>query len=121
MALCDLGANINFMSLSEVKKLNLRDSTLVTPSLQMANMFLTCPKGIIEDALVKSTSSYSKVDFMVLDMEEDREVPLILGRAFLATGQALIDAENWELTLHVDNEKLCFDLYQCMTFLDDEG
>ena len=41
---------------------------------------------------LKSTSSYSKVDFMVLDMEEDREVPLILGRAFLATGQALIDA-----------------------------
>ena len=53
MALCDLGASINFMSCSVVKKLNLRDSTLVTPSLQMEDMFLTCPKGIIEDVLVK--------------------------------------------------------------------
>ena len=68
----------------------------------------------------KLTSSYSKVDFMVLDKEEDREVPLILRRAFLATGQALIDAENWELTLHVGNEELRFNLYQCMAFLDDE-
>ena len=30
-------------------------------------------------------------DFMVLDMEEDPNVPLILGRPFLATGEALID------------------------------
>ena len=41
------------MSFSMVKKLNLRESTLMTPSLQMVDMFLTNPKGIIEDVLVK--------------------------------------------------------------------
>ena len=32
------------------------------------------------------------MDFIVLDMKEDKEVPIILGRPFLATGRALIDA-----------------------------
>ncbi|MCI77947.1 hypothetical protein A2U01_0099217, partial [Trifolium medium] len=36
-------------------------------------------------------------DFVILDMEEDVEVPLLLGRPFLATGMALIDIEMGEL------------------------
>ena len=41
------------------------------------------------------------VDFIVLDMEEDREIPIILGRLFLATGRALIDVHKGELRLRV--------------------
>ncbi|EOY00190.1 Integrase-like protein [Theobroma cacao] len=33
------------------------------------------------------------VDFIILDMEEDRETPIIFGRPFLRTAQALIDVE----------------------------
>ena len=32
-------------------------------------------------------------DFIVLDMEEDKEVPIIIGKPFLATGRALIDVQ----------------------------
>ena len=31
------------------------------------------------------------VDFIVLDIEEDKEMPIILGRPFLDTGRALTD------------------------------
>ena len=45
------------------------------------------------------------MDFVVLNIEEDEKVPLILGRPFLATSQALIDVESGEFTLRVVDEK----------------
>ena len=33
------------------------------------------------------------VDFIVLDFEVDKEVPIILGRPFLVTGTTLIDVQ----------------------------
>ena len=41
------------------------------------------------------------MDFVVIDIEEDKQVPLMLGRPFLATGAALIDVKKGELTLKV--------------------
>ena len=51
---------------------------------------------------------------MVLDMEEDQEVPLILGRPFLATKRALIDVQKGELTLRVNKEEVMFNIYQAI-------
>ena len=67
----------------------------------MADISLTYPKGIIEDVLVKVDKFIFPVDFVVLDMEEDKAAQIILGRPFLATGQTLIDVKNRELTLRV--------------------
>ena len=66
--------------------MNLREITPTALSLQMADKSLTFLKGIIEDALVKVDKFIFLVDFVVLDMEEDRVAPIILGRPFLATG-----------------------------------
>ena len=57
----------------------------------MPDRTLEKPKGIIEDVLVKVGKFIFQVDFIILDMEEDSQVPLLLGRPFLATGAALID------------------------------
>ena len=54
---------------------------------------------MVEDVLVKVNKFIFLANFVVLDMEEDHEVPLILGRPFLATDRALIDVESDELTL----------------------
>ena len=43
-------------------------------------------------------------------MEEDTQVPLLLGRPFLATGAALIDVQKGELTLRVGNEAVHFNI-----------
>ena len=51
------------------------------------------------------------VDFVVLDMEEDPDVPLILGRPFLATGGALIDVQSRDLTFCVNREEMKFSIY----------
>ncbi|CAN6585951.1 unnamed protein product [Malus baccata var. baccata] len=62
-------------------------------SLQLADRSVTYPLGILEDVIIKVDKFYLPADFIVLDMEEDKEVPLILGRPFIATARTLIDVE----------------------------
>ena len=90
-----------------------------TISLQLADQSIKYPRGIIEDVLVKVDKYIFPTDFVVLDMEQDQEVPLILGRLFLATGRALIDVQKGELTLRVNKEEIMFNIYQTMRFLED--
>ena len=58
------------------------------------------------------------VDFVVMKMEEDNQVPLLLGRPFLATRAALIDVQKGELTLRVGNEVVHFNLDKSLTQSD---
>ncbi|KAH9745008.1 hypothetical protein KPL70_003905 [Citrus sinensis] len=69
------------------------------------------PRGIVEDVLVKVDKFIFSVDFIVLDMAEDIELPLIRGRPFLATGRALIDVHEGKLILRVQNEQAIFNVY----------
>ena len=79
------------MPLSIFRTLELGEVKPTTVSLQLVDRFIKHPRGIIEDVLVKVDKFIFLFDFIVLEMEEDRDVPLILGRAFLATGRTLID------------------------------
>ncbi|MBM1019739.1 retropepsin-like aspartic protease, partial [Escherichia coli] len=88
-ALCDLGASINLMPLSVFEQLGLGEVKPTTVSLQLADRSVKRPIGIVEDVLVKVDKLILPADFIILDMEEDHEVPLILGRSFLATGRTL--------------------------------
>ena len=84
-ALCDSGASINLMPLSIVKRLSLGKLTLITMTLQMVDRSLAQPEGILEDVLIEVGKFIFPVDFVVIDIEEDKQVPLLLGRPFLAT------------------------------------
>ncbi|XP_075524556.1 uncharacterized protein LOC142556958 [Primulina tabacum] len=53
-------------------------------------------------------------NFVILDMEEDQDAPLIFGRPFLTTGRALIDVHKGELTLRVGGEEVIFNIYHAM-------
>ncbi|XP_065617702.1 uncharacterized protein LOC136062520 [Quercus suber] len=90
-ALCDLGASINLMPFSVFRKLSLGEVKLTTITLQLADRSIKYPRRVIEDILVKVDKFIFSADFIVLDMDEDEEIPLILGRPFLATGRTLID------------------------------
>ena len=79
------------MPSSILNKLDIGDLTPTSISLQMTDRSITFPRGILEDVLVKIDKFIFPVDFVVLDMEEDRDVPIILGRLFLATEQELVD------------------------------
>ena len=53
--------------------------------------------GEIEDVLVKVDKFIFPTDFILLNMEEDKEIPIILGRPFLATNGALIEVQKGEV------------------------
>ena len=48
---------------------------------------------MIEDVLVKVDKFIFPADFIFLDMEEDKEIPIILGVSFLAISRAMIDVQ----------------------------
>ena len=100
-ALCDSRASINLMPSSVLKRLSLGELTPITITLQMADRTMAQPEGILEDVLIKVGKFIFLVDFVVMDMEEDTQVPLLLGRPFLAIGATLIDVKNGELSLKV--------------------
>ena len=106
------------MPLSVARKLSLGELTPTTVTLQMADRTMAKPEGVIEDVLVKVGKFIFPVDFIILDMEENSQVPLLLGRPFLATGAALIDMQKRVLTLRVGEEAADFNLLQSLKNLD---
>ncbi|GJS31864.1 reverse transcriptase domain-containing protein [Tanacetum coccineum] len=111
-ALADLGASINLMPLSIWKKLSLPELTTTRMTLELADRFITHPKGLAKDVFVKVGKFHFPTDFVVVDFEANPRVPLILVRSFLRTGHALIDVYGEEITLRVDNEAITFNLDQ---------
>ena len=93
------------MPLSVAKRLSLGKLTPTAMTLQMADITLAHPKGILEDVLIKVGKLIFLVDFVVIDTEEDKQVPLLLGRPFLAIEASLIDMKKGKLTLRVRNEQ----------------
>ena len=67
---------------------------------------------MIEDVLVKVDKFIFPIDFIILDMEEDKEIPIILGRPFLATGKAMIDVQRGELKLRVQDDEVKFNVFE---------
>ena len=117
-ALCDSGASINLMPLSIAKQLSLGELIPTSITLQMADRSMVKPEGVLEDVLVTVGKFVFPVDFIILDMEEDSQVPLLLGRPFLATGAALIDMQKGVLTLRVGEEAAAFNLIKSMQNID---
>ncbi|XP_062086220.1 uncharacterized protein LOC133792333 [Humulus lupulus] len=91
--LCDLGVSINLTPLSIFKKLGIGEARPTTLTLQLADHSMVHSEGKIEDALVQVDKSIFPAYFIILDYEEDGDVPIILGRPFIATRRTLIDVE----------------------------
>ena len=108
--LCDSRASINLMPLSVAKRLSFGELTPIAMTLQMVERILAHAEGILEDVLIKVGKFIFLMDFVVIDIEEDKQVPLLLGRPFLATGVTLIDVKKGELTLRVGDEAVHFNL-----------
>ncbi|XP_028754137.1 uncharacterized protein LOC114713634 [Neltuma alba] len=79
-ALCDLGSIVNLIALSVFKKLHFEEASPTIVTLQLANRSL----------------SYL---YSIIDIEEDKEIPLIVRRPFMATAKILVDVEKGTISL----------------------
>ncbi|XP_019224281.1 PREDICTED: uncharacterized protein LOC109205970 [Nicotiana attenuata] len=107
-ALCDNGASINLMPLSIYKQAGLGMPRPTSMRLQMLDRSIKRPVGIVDDVIVKVGEFHLPADFIILDCAVDKEIPIILGRPFLATGRALMDSERNEIKFRVNDEEVTF-------------
>ncbi|XP_050876363.1 uncharacterized protein LOC127080077 [Lathyrus oleraceus] len=120
-ALIDLGASVSLMPFSIYKKLGISTVQDTRMTLQFVDHLVKRPYGVVEDVLVKIDKFFFPIDFVVLEMPEDEEIPLILGRPFLETGRCMIDIEEETMTLKVYDEELKIDVQNTMKYKDDVG
>lgn len=78
--LCDLGMRINLIPLSMMKKLNYGEPKPTKMTLTRADRSDTYPCGVLDDILVRVYDLIFPADFVTLDIPEDVETPLLLGR-----------------------------------------
>ena len=93
------------------------------------------PRGIVEDVLIKVDKFYFPMDFIVLDTKSVQnpgsQIPMILGRPFLATANALINCRtriikipfgNMTVELnvfHIKKQPLEYDEVQQVCLIED--
>jgi hypothetical protein len=105
-ALCDLGAGVSVMPFSLYKRLALEKMVSTDISLQMADKSTTIPIGICENVPIQvANNCLILTDFVVLEMPEDDNMSILLGRPFLNTAGAVIDCNQGKVTFNVNDKE----------------
>ncbi|XP_057487086.1 uncharacterized protein LOC130773154 [Actinidia eriantha] len=124
-ALLDLGASVNLLPYTVYKKLGLGELKPTSVTLQLADRSVRIPRGIIEDVLVQVDKFYFPADFIVLDTQPvsdpDAQIPVILGRPFLATSDAIIQCRNGRVKFSFGNMTCDLKIFDVARQVGDEG
>ncbi|GKC23067.1 putative reverse transcriptase domain-containing protein [Tanacetum coccineum] len=107
-ALVDLGASVGVMPFSTYTNLGLGILSHARLTIELADRTIKQPRGIAENVLVRIGKFIFPINFIILDIPEDDDVPLILRRPFLSTAHSKIDVFKRKITLRVKEEKLVF-------------
>ena len=110
-ALIDLGASINLMPLSMCWRMGGLEIMPTRMTLQLAYCSITKLYGVIEDVLVWVKNFTFPADFVVMDIKEDADIPLILGRPFMLTASFVVDMGRRKLEMGIEDQKISFDLF----------
>ena len=114
-ALLDLGASVNLLPYSMHKQLGLGELKPTSITLSLVDRSIKIPKRTIEDVLIQVDKFYYPMDFVILDTEPVamgiNHVPIILGRPFLATSNAIINCQNGVMQLTFGNMTLELNIF----------
>ncbi|XP_019157162.1 PREDICTED: uncharacterized protein LOC109153743 [Ipomoea nil] len=124
-AMLDLGASINLMPYSVYLQLGLDKLKSTTMSLELADRSVRYPRGIVEDVLVQVDKLIIPADFVVLDINKkcnhEQDMPILLGRPFMATAKTMIDVQNGKLTMTVLDETVEFSILKSMKLPENDN
>jgi hypothetical protein len=105
---------VNLLPYSVFQNLNLGELKPTSVTLLLVDRSIKVYRGIIEDVLVQVDKFIYLVDFIVLDtqlVEVCNSIPMILGRPFLATSNALINCRNGLMKLSFENMTLEMNIF----------
>ena len=89
--LCDLGASVSLLPLTLCKKLEMLDLKRTTTIIQLVDRTIRRLVRILEDVPTQMSKFVIPCNFIIMDMAESSQVPIILGRLFLTAVEAVID------------------------------
>ncbi|GJS15041.1 MAK10-like protein [Tanacetum coccineum] len=107
-ALVDQGSNVNVMPISTYNRLTDKKLVETDIRLSLASQSYIYPLGIVEDVLVEIAGFIYSMDFIILDIKEDRKRSFILGMPFLTTTKAEIRFDKGTITLKSGKSKTNF-------------
>ena len=123
-ALVDLGASVNLLPYSVYVDLGLGELEPTNITLQLANRSVKIPKGIVNDVLMQVDKFYFPVDFVVLDTQpvvnQGTQFPVIFGRTFLATANAIIHCRGGLMALSFGNMTVNLNIFNVIKGMGDE-
>ena len=90
-------------------------------TLQLADRSITMPYGVVKNVLVKVCQFIFLMDFVIMDIEEDSDIPLILGHPFMLTTKCVVDMGNDNLEMSVEDQKVTFNLFKTIKHLSDNN
>jgi hypothetical protein len=105
---------VNLLPYSVFQSLNLGELKPTFVTHLLADRSVKIPRGIVEDVLVQVDKFIYSVDFIVLDTQPIKacnSFPVILGRPFLATSNALINCRNGLMKLSFENMTLEMNIF----------
>ncbi|XP_017431942.1 uncharacterized protein LOC108339316 [Vigna angularis] len=79
-------------------------------TLQLVNKSVKYSYGVVENLPVKMDKFHFLVDFVIMDMKEDTEVPLILEKLH----KVIIDIDNGKLKVRVQDDEVNFNVFEAM-------
>ena len=119
----DLGASVNLLPYSVYVELGLGELEPTNITLQLADRSVKIPRGIVKDVLVQVDKFYFPVDFVVLDTQpvvnQGTQFPVILGRPFLATTNAIIHYRGGLMTLSFGNMTVNLNIFNVIKEIGD--
>ena len=120
----DLGSSVNLLPYSVYVDLALVELEPTNITLQLADRSVKIPRGIVKDVLVQVDKFYFPVDFVVLDTQpvvnQGTQFPVILGRPFLATANAIIHCRGGLMTLSFGNMTVNLNIFNVIKGMGDE-
>nr|GEY04869.1 hypothetical protein [Tanacetum cinerariifolium] len=106
--LADFGSCVNIISLYLFKKLNIRLLEVTDHIFGLADGTKSYPIGIVKDVDVHIRKLKLLNDFYVINMKKDLKTPLLVGRGFLATTNAVIDYRKAKIAVGEGITRLVF-------------
>ncbi|GJY22515.1 MAK10-like protein [Tanacetum coccineum] len=106
--LVDQGSDVNIMPLSTYMKLTDERLAKMDIRLSLASHLYIYLLRIVEDVLVDVVGYVYPVDFVILDIREDKKRPIILGTPFLTMAKAVIKFDKGTITLRFGKKKISF-------------
>ena len=119
-----LGASVNLLPYSVYVVIGLGELELTNITLQLVDRSVKIPRGIVKDVLVKVDKFYFPVDFVVFNTQpvvnQGTQFPVILGRPFLATANAIIHCRGGLMTLCFGNMTVNLNIFNVIKEIWDE-